>query len=103
MANQGIFARLYDRLSSGRRAREEELKDSARQLLRIAEEAMDNLLSNNPYPVCMTNADGEVLWCNQKFELMMDDTDIKSKSIMDLIGIKQALLSDTDQIGRAHV
>ena len=98
MANQGIFARLYDRLSSGRRAREEELKDSARQLLRIAEEAMDNLLSNNPYPVCMTNADGEVLWCNQKFELMMDDTDIKSKSIMDLIGIKQALLSDTDRL-----
>ena len=42
MANQGIFARLYDRLSSGRRAREEELKDSARQLLRIAEEARIN-------------------------------------------------------------
>ena len=41
MANQEIFTRLYDRLSSGRRAREEELKDSARQLLRITKEAID--------------------------------------------------------------
>ncbi len=56
---------------------------------------------NNPYPVCMIDQTGTILWCNETFDEMFHKEDgMVNRKITDLTGLKMHQMSHRDLSGR---
>lgn len=97
MANQKFFAELYSKILGGRKSKEDEFKHETRQLLRTVEDTMNSSLKSSPFPICIVDTAGGLLWYNEKFNDIFDEK-IQKTDITEITAIKQGALKDKEQM-----
>ncbi len=98
MAKKGLLTTVYDRMFGAKKLREEELTNKAMKLLKKVEGVMSGALKNNPYPICVTDEEGSLLWYNEKFGNEFDIENIDVTELRELFVMKNCLLTDNEQL-----